>query len=270
MRSFPRNTLSNDLILEGRGLHSGEPVSVRLMPGENGIGFHSDGIRTIAHPANVTDTTRSTKLGSIGTVEHFMAAFAGLEITDLEIEVDGPEMPALDGSSAPLVASVLATGLENIGIVELPDLYTRVFLQEDGGITGAVAKGVGHWRYVFATDARWPHEQTFERDDIVTDFTTEIAPARTFAFTEEIPVIIQMGLAKGLDEKSALILGIEGYKNEPRFPDEPARHKLLDLIGDLYLTGVPLRALSVVAQRTGHRTNVMLAGKLAHAMGTLG
>ena len=74
------------------------------------------------------------------------------------------------------------------------------------------------------------------------------------------------GLGKGLDEKSALILGIEGYKNEARFPDEPARHKLLDLIGDLYLSGVPIRHINVVAERSGHRTNVKAAAMLAQAL----
>jgi len=75
-----------------------------------------------------------------------------------------------------------------------------------------------------------------------------------------------MGLAKGLDQTSALILGIEGYKNEPRFDDEPARHKLLDLVGDLYLSGVPARFLNVTAVRSGHRTNVEAAAMLVQAI----
>jgi UDP-3-O-acyl-N-acetylglucosamine deacetylase len=79
---------------------------------------------------------------------------------------------------------------------------------------------------------------------------------------EEVPAVLAAGLAKGLDIEKALILGIEGYKNDARFPDEPARHKLLDLAGDLYLAGVPLRFLNVAAERSGHRTNVEAAAKL--------
>jgi UDP-3-O-acyl-N-acetylglucosamine deacetylase len=264
---FHRRTLRNSTTLEGLGLHTGIPVRVAIHPGENGIAFRLGTHRVAAHPANVTDTTRSTRLGEIGTVEHLMSALAGLEITDAEIEVDAPEMPGLDGSSIAYVKAILEAGTAEIGEREVPPLFTRVFLQEDDGTKVAIAKGGGHWRYIFTTGERWPGEQAYEREDAVAGYAEEIAPARTFAFAEEIPFIIQMGLGKGLDETSALILGIEGYKNDSRFADEPARHKLLDLMGDLYLAGVPVRALSVVAERSGHRANVHAASLLAEAVG---
>ena len=264
--TFHRKTVRETVVIEGRGLHTGVPVRLAIHPGSDGIAFRFGASRVAATPANVTDTTRSTKVGEVGTVEHLMSAFAGLEITDVEVEVDAPEIPGMDGSSGPLVVSMLATGFESLGEREVPALFTRVFLQEDDGTKVAIAKGTGTWRYIFTTPGRWPGEQAYERDDAVADYATEIAPARTFAFAEEIPMIIQMGLAKGLDEKSALILGIEGYKNEPRFEDEPARHKLLDLMGDLYLAGIPIRALSVVAERSGHRANVKAAALLADAV----
>lgn len=266
MSLFPRHTLSEPVAFEGLGLHTGVPVKLTIHPGEDGIAFRYGGSRTPAHPGNVTDTTRSTKLGEVGTIEHLMSAFAGLEITDAEVELDAPELPGLDGSAAPYVEAILRAGLTKVGEREVPSLYTRIFLQEDGGVKAAVAKGNGHWRYIFATDRRWPNEQAYEREDAVEGYGEEIARARTFAFAEEIPMIIQMGLGKGLDENSALILGIEGYKNEARFPDEPARHKLLDLMGDLYLAGIPIRALDVVAERTGHRANVKTAAMLAQAI----
>jgi UDP-3-O-acyl-N-acetylglucosamine deacetylase len=249
------------------GLHTGVPVNVTIHPGENGIAFRYGADRTRAHPANVSDTTRSTKLGEVGTIEHLMSAFAGLEITDAEVELDAPELPGLDGSAGGFADAILAAGIERIGEREFPDLYTRIFMQEEGGLKVAIAKGGGQWRFVFATDERWPKEQAYELDDAVAGYVENVARARTFAFAEEIPMIIQLGLAKGLDESSALILGIEGYKNEPRYEDEPARHKLLDLMGDLYLAGVPCRALSVVAERTGHRANVKAAALLAQAVG---
>lgn len=268
MTSFPRHTLKSPAKFQGLGLHTGVPVNVTIHPGQDGIAFRYGGSRTAAHPSNVTDTTRSTKLGDVGTVEHLMSALAGLEITDAEIELDAPELPGLDGSAAVYVERILAAGIEHLGERECPELFTRLFLQEDKGLKVAIAKGEGHWRYVYDTEDRWPGEQSFELEDVVGGYPANIASARTFAFAEEIPMIIQMGLAKGLDESSALILGIEGYKNEPRYPDEPARHKLLDLIGDLYLAGIPCRALSVVAERTGHRANVKAAAQLAAAVRT--
>lgn len=267
MIEYPRHTLKETVHLEGLGLHTGVPVRIAIRPSDSGIAFRMGSSRVVAHPANVTDTTRSTKLGEIGTVEHLMSAFAGLEITDAEVELDEPELPGMDGSAAPFVAALLAAGREALGNAEIPALYSRVFLQEDAGLKAAVSKGEGHWRYVFQVENRWPGEQSFETPDAVADYADQIAPARTFALAEEVPAIIQMGLGKGLDENSALILGIEGYKNESRFSEEPARHKLLDVIGDLYLAGVPLRALNVVAEKTGHRSNVKLAAMLAQAVG---
>jgi UDP-3-O-acyl-N-acetylglucosamine deacetylase len=102
--------------------------------------------------------------------------------------------------------------------------------------------------------------------NIVNSFEAEVAPARTFGFERELPQIEAAGLAKGLDRSSALLIGESGYANEARFDDEPARHKLLDAMGDLYLSGVPVRFLNVVAERTGHRMNVLAASKLKEAV----
>jgi UDP-3-O-[3-hydroxymyristoyl] N-acetylglucosamine deacetylase len=115
---------------------------------------------------------------------------------------------------------------------------------------------------VYNTGDRWPVIQAYETETVVDDYIDQIAPSRTFALAEEVPMIIQLGMGRGLDENSAIVLGIEGYKNEARFSDEPVRHKLLDLIGDLYLSGVPIRYLSVGAERPGHRANVKAAQML--------
>jgi UDP-3-O-acyl N-acetylglucosamine deacetylase len=260
-----RKTLAAPVTLQGLGVHTAVPVTVTLHPGQDGIAFRYHGTRTPARPENVTDTTRSTKVGEVGTVEHLMSALAGLEVTDLEVELNAPELPALDGSSLPYVRAMSEAGFEDLGERQLPPLFKRVFHQDEA-IKIAASKGDGHWRYVFATDDRWPNEQSYEAPDVVAAYAEEIAPARTFAFAEEIPKLIELGLGKGLDIDTALVLGIEGYKNDPLFPDEPARHKLLDLMGDLYLSGVPVRFLNVVAERSGHRTNVRAAALLAQAM----
>jgi UDP-3-O-acyl-N-acetylglucosamine deacetylase len=265
MNSFTRKTVANDVFLEGLGLHSGIPVRVAIRPGAKGIAFRLGAERVEAKPENVTDTTRCTTLGPVGTIEHLMSAFAGLEITDAEIELDAPELPGLDGSAGPYVEAILGIGTADIGEAEIPSLYKRVFLQDDK-IKVAVSKGEGLWRYSYLTDSRWPGEQSFEMQIDAPTYASHVAPARTFVLAEEIPMIIQHGLGRGLDENTALILGIDGYKNESRFDDEPSRHKLLDLMGDLYLSGVPIKFLNVVAERSGHRSNVQAAALLAHSI----
>jgi len=268
MITYPRKTIKSAVTFEGLGLHSGIPVKIRIHPGSEGIAFRNGTDRVLARPENVTDTARCTTLGPVSTIEHLMSAFAGLEITDAEVEVDAPEMPGLDGSALPYVVAMCQAGFEDIGSREIPDVYGRVFLHDEQ-IKVAISKGTGHWRFVYATNGRWPVEQSFETIDTHASYAQEIAPARTFVLAEEIPMIIQLGLGRGLDESSALILGIEGYKNEARFEDEPARHKLLDLIGDLYLSGVPIRHVNVVAERSGHRNNVKAAAMLAQSVGSV-
>lgn len=264
--TFERFTLSRAARFEGLGLHTGVPVSVTVHPASDGISFRLGQDRVAASPENVTDTTRCTRLGRVGTVEHLMSAFAGLEITDAEVELDAPEVPGLDGSARPFVEGLLQAGFERIGEAVRPHLFGRVFLHH-GNAEIAAAKGDGHWRYQYDTNTRWPGLQDFELKRVTQGYVSEVAGARTFAFEEELPMISQMGLGRGLDESSALILGSEGYTNQARFDDEPARHKLLDLIGDLYLSGVPIRFLDVVAHRSGHTANVMAAAKIKLATG---
>lgn len=262
---YQRKTIRETISFEGLGLHSGIPVKVTISPGSEGIRFRKGRDSWQARPDNVTDTTRSTKLGDIGTVEHLMSALCGLEVTDVEIEVTAGEMPAMDGSSKEFTEQLSATGLEELGAVEFAQPFSRVFLQELP-VKMAIGKGEGHWRYTYDVPDHWPGEQAYEAADVISVYKEEIAPARTFALIEEVPAVLQAGLAKGLDIEKALIIGIEGYKNESRFPDEPARHKLLDLMGDLYLAGVPARLLNVTAERSGHRTNVEAAWRLYQAV----
>lgn len=263
--TITRRTLAQSVTFTGVGLHTGEPVTLTIHPADDGIAFRYGAERTPAWVKNVTDTTRSTKVGSVGTVEHLMSALAGLEITDAECEFSYPEAPGLDGSSGPYVTALLQTGLVTLGEREIPDLYQRAFLQE-GDVKIAASRGHGHWRFTYDVGARWPHAQSYEAEDVVAAYANQIAPSRTFALSEEVPFIIQHGLARGLNEESAVIVGVEGYENEARFDDEPARHKLLDIMGDLYLSGVPVRMLNVVAEKSGHRTNVKAAALIAQGV----
>lgn len=258
--TYERRTLRQSVEFEGLGLHSGAHVKVRVEPGENGIRFHYQTTSWEAIPENVTDTTRSTKLGDIGTIEHMMSALAGLEITDAEIEVSTPEMPGMDGSSLPFYEGLKLGEVESLGAAEAPTPFSRIFAQ-DGEAKIAIAAGSGRWRYEYLTGERWPGSQLLEVADVVASYP-DIAFARTFALEEEMPMIRQYGLGKGLDENSALVLGQAGYVNKERCADEPVRHKLLDAIGDIYLAGIPIRFLDVAAVRTGHTATVKAAALL--------
>lgn len=259
-----RKTIRDSVSVTGKGLHSGQPVELTLHPGTEGIWFRCGSERVLANTENITDTTRCTRLGGISTIEHVMSALAGMGVTDVEVESTYPEMPGMDGSAKPYIDMILGAGLEALGEEERPDLYRRIFFQEDE-IKIAISKGEGIWRFDYISGDRWPGTQSYEMNGL-DSYANEVAPARTFALLEEIGQITSMGLGLGLDEESCLVLGPDGYKNAARFPEEPARHKLLDLMGDLALAGVPASALNVVSERSGHRTNVAAADMLRRAL----
>ncbi len=262
---FVRSTVAATVEIEGVGLHSGEPVRVRILPSESGIEFRLGTETVRATPENVTDTKRCTRLGPIAMVEHLMSALSALEITDAIVEVSAPELPGLDGSAARYYDAVAAAGKVSVGTATVSKLFSRLFLQEDA-VKVAVGSGTGHWRYLYDVSPRWPGVQAFETPDVIAAYREEIAPARTVVLSEEIEYAIQNGMGKGLDATSVLIVGKEGYDNPPaRFENEIARHKLLDLMGDLYLSGVPARLLNVVSERGGHRSNVLCAANLLAA-----
>ncbi len=260
--NFRRRTLGDTAKLAGVGLHSGELVSVSLHPATDGITFRRGSDCVAAKPENVVDTGRCTRLSNVSTVEHFMSAFAALGITDVTVEVDAAEMPGLDGSALPVVEAVLAAGLVEIGSATLHGPFARVFDKGESHSV-AVATGEGWWRYCFDTGAAWPGLQDFEIRITEEAYREAVAPARTFCFEHELEAIRKAGLGRGLDESSALVIGQGSYLNEARFSDEPARHKLLDLLGDLYLSGVPPQLLNIVAEKSGHTANVAAARKLA-------
>jgi UDP-3-O-[3-hydroxymyristoyl] N-acetylglucosamine deacetylase len=258
---FPRRTVKRPVSLAGNGLHSGVAVRVTIHPGADGIRFKHGSNWIDAIPENVSSTTRCTSLGEVSTIEHLMAAFGGLEVTDADVEVDAAELPALDGSAGPYVAALVEAGFEDLAPGSFEPLFERIFVQEPT-YKLAVGAGTGHWRYEFVTESGWPGVQTLEVAEIAANFPTTIAPARTIAFEDEIEAARAAGLGQGLDIDSVVLIGSSGYANEPRFPDEPARHKLLDAMGDLYLAGVPLAFLNVVGERSGHEANVRAAALL--------
>lgn len=201
-------------------------------------------------------------LGTISTVEHVLSALAGLAITDAEIEVFGGELPAAEGCSLPFVQEFDSVGFESCGTLEIDGPFARVYAV-DGQAKVAVAAGEGWWRAEFELEDCFIGRQEVEMSWTPARYAADVAPARTVVLEWEMEMVKKYGLGKGLDDTSCLGIGREQYMNPARFPDEPVRHKLLDLIGDLSLAGVPIEALDVVGERCGHKVNILAAQRLA-------
>ncbi|QYK52422.1 MAG: UDP-3-O-acyl-N-acetylglucosamine deacetylase [Fimbriimonadaceae bacterium] len=264
-RSYPRRTLSGEFTIEAPGLHSGEPTSVRVVGADQGIRFSDGSTWVTASPHAVTDTSRCTKLGTISTVEHLMSAFAALGVTDADVIVTGGELPVAGGCSLPFVEAILSAGITECGVLTVKGPFARIYLQERPS-KFAIGLGEGWWRAVYVRENEFVGHQEFEIALTPESYVAQVAPARTFVLEYEIEMAKKYGLGKGLDESSCLGVGPTKYLNDARFPDEPVRHKLLDVIGDLYLTGVPIQHLDVVAEFTGHALNVAAAQKLADSV----
>jgi UDP-3-O-acyl-N-acetylglucosamine deacetylase len=195
-------------------------------------------------------------------VEHLLSALAAMEITDAEIEVEGPELPILDGSAKDYLDRLKAAGSEALGSQRRVHIFSRVNVQGENEERIGVSAGSGRWRFDWARPGYWPGDISFEAQ-LPEDYEQEIAPARTFCHESDIPMIQAAGLGKGGNEHNTLVIGDGGYLTEHRFANEPARHKMLDLIGDLMLSRVPPRFLNVVGERSGHSLNVAAASRLA-------
>lgn len=262
-KTYPRKTLSDSIKLTGPGLHSGTPVTVHIHPGTTGFVIKTPSEVTPATPESVSDTTRCTQIGGVSTVEHALSALHGLGLTDAIIEVVGGELPAAGGSTAAYCEAIQSVGTTECGSLEVEGPFARVFHVVDGTQTKyAVGLGEGFWRTTFELPDSTVGSQEVELSWSPERYVAEIAPARTFVLQEELEAVKALGLGKGLDESSCFVLGKAGYVTEVKFSDEPVRHKMLDMIGDLALTGIPIAHLDVIGSWTGHRHNVDLAKKL--------
>ena len=257
----------------GVGLHSGADAAVRFLPASAGTGLvfrkASSGQEIPARAANVTDTSRCTRLGAGGleiqTVEHVLSALAGLGVDDAVIEFEGPEMPAADGSAAPFVPLLLEAGrTAQPGPGAAPiTLDAPLFIAE--GEATLAAFPADHFEATVVLDyPRHAYLGTQAARFVAgrDDYAAWVAPARTFGFVAELEALKARGLALGATRDNAVALGRDGYETPLRFPDELARHKVLDLIGDLALAGRPLHA-RILALMPGHTLNTRLAGLLA-------
>lgn len=248
------------MVVQGRGLHSGQPCTVVLQRAPGPVALVQGGARATVPGLVVASTARATTVedagGSlrIGTVEHAFAALAGLGIREgLELCVDGPELPLLDGGAL--------AWCDALARLDLPSRPPRL------AVTRAASYAVGPSRYELAPsepgidvsvhvelDARFEPMARWQGE--AADFVARIAPARTFALAHEVEELARRGLARHADPASVVVLGPDAVlsSGRPFAPDEPARHKLLDLVGDLYLRGGPPVG-RFHAVRPGHASN---------------
>lgn len=247
-----QKTIARPFTVAGIGLHCGQPVSLTVHPASanQGLKFRRADLpgqpQLRAHFSQVVNTTRATTLGegavTLGTVEHLLAAFFGLGIDNAVIEVEGPEIPILDGSAAPFVERLLQAGTQ---LLPWPRAYLLVHRPvEFSNGDGWMRVTPGQFRISYAIDFSHPLIQR-QRYSVALEgdnFRREIAPARTFGFLKEVQFLKSRGLARGGSLDNAVVLDDTGVLNPDglRFPEEFVRHKILDLLGDLALLGLPL------------------------------
>jgi UDP-3-O-[3-hydroxymyristoyl] N-acetylglucosamine deacetylase len=213
-------------------------------------------------------TTLSTGKISIGTVEHLLSAAAGEGLDNCLIEIDGPEVPILDGSALPFVRLFHAAGFERQDAPIHPISLDREVLLERGD--RSIRYTPGGEALVITYEIDFPHpyvgKQAMTWIARSTDYAAQIAPARTFGFLREVEQLRSRGLARGGSLQNAVVLDDEGILSGPlRFRDEFVRHKVLDLLGDLALLGRPLTG-QIHARKAGHALHVEFAGALEAAL----
>ena len=268
-----RQTLATDISLSGVGLHSGREVRIRLVPAEaeTGIVFvrtDAGGVRLPATLEHAGPSFYATVLCHedlrVSTIEHLMAALYALQVDDLLIELDGDELPILDGSSRPFVEAIRQAGrLEHDVERQYITLVRPLVVSDEEKRIAAYPSR--EFRITYAIDFDHPrlgYQELSVRLWREGDFEEKLAPARTFTFEEEVEKLRARGLALGGSLENALVIGEGGPLNPHlRFPDDCVRHKMLDLTGDLSLLGRPLCA-HVVAYRAGHDLHARLARRL--------
>lgn len=296
-----QRTVKTEISLSGIGLHTGNNCTMTFKPAEpdTGIRFVRTDIEgnpsVIADIDHVVDISRGTTLqdgdARVHTVEHILAAFAGLQLDNMIVELDNNEPPIGDGSAKPYVDKLLEAGIQK---QDADKVYLEIdtpmaYSEPERGVDLIVAPS-DDLRITFMIDYKNPAlgTQYTSLVDLEKEFVDEFAPARTFCFLSEVEQLKQAGLIKGggldtavviydsdlgqvevdriqkaLDLKEKAFVGETGIINDIplRFYNEPVRHKALDLLGDLFLIGVPFKG-HVLAARSGHKANVALARKM--------
>ena len=279
LHPFRQRTFKQRATIQGVGLHSGAKVRLTLAPAQadSGIVF----VRTDLKPsveiaavaANVVDTTMNTSLGSggvrIGTVEHLLAALAGCGIDNARIEVEGPEIPIVDGSSDPFVQLVRDAGVHEQRAARKFLLVRKTVLVSDGDKLARLSpRPRGRFSIDYTIDFQHPliSDQSYHVEVSEKTFQKEISRARTFGFKRDVERLHRAGLARGGSLDNAVVVDDFNILNPEglRFPDEFVRHKILDALGDLSLLGMPIIG-HLTAVKSGHALNHQLVRKVLAA-----
>ena len=268
-----QNTFKNEVLIRGIGLHSGRTINMRLKPAprDTGIVFvrkDKKSVEVNASVNSVADTTFATNLAfdgaRVGTVEHLLSALAGLNIDNLCVELDGPEVPIMDGSALYFTHKILEVGIARQAKKVSCIRILKPIVITEGHCQIAVVPYEGT---KISCSVNYNHplfeEQKLSIDVTGINFIKEIAPARTFGFLRDVRMLRLNGLAKGGSLDNAIVVGENGVlnKGELRFKDEFVRHKILDIIGDFSLLGYPVYG-HIIAHRPGHSLNVKFLRKL--------
>lgn len=271
-----QSTLRAPCRIQGVGLHSGRRTGITLLPApaDAGIVFRvREGDRQVDIPARseyVVGTTLNTTLGrddqQVCTVEHLLAAIAGLEIDNAIVVTDGHEIPAMDGSAQPFVTRIMEVGRKvQPSLRRYLRILEPVFVQDGDRFAGLYPSVTP--TFIFSIDFDHPaiQTQTFQVCLTPQTFVTELARARTFGFIEDLEALQKRGLARGAGVENAVGLSREGKvlnSDGLRYPDEFVRHKIVDAIGDLSLTGHPILG-EYRGIKSGHTMNSRLLASLA-------
>jgi UDP-3-O-[3-hydroxymyristoyl] N-acetylglucosamine deacetylase len=268
------STVASICEIQGIGLHSGLSTTVKIFPAEPGMGRYFVRVDLPGNPQiparveSVSQTTLSTELTANGaavrTVEHLLAALAALGIEDARIEIDGAELPLLDGSARVWVEELVRSGIEPVrgNLATAGTIDEPVWIHQGDIFVAALPSPTLRFTYGIDFDVAPIGNQWHSWEPRQSEFITEIAPARTFGLAHQLDRLRTAGLIKGGSLENALVCDETKWLNPPlRFPNEPCRHKLLDLIGDLSLLGKFPRA-HFLAYKASHQLHVQLAQKL--------
>lgn len=266
-----RATVAREVNIEGTGIHTGEKGQILLKPAEAGTGliFRGTGSRIGDIPVSpfyAQDGVQAVTLGNrhwqIKTVEHLLCAMAAAGISDCIMETTMGEVPILDGSSLPFYEKIMEAGVQELDEAMEPlQLSNPVWVIENDRYV--VALPSEEFKVTYTID--YPHPmlrgQTMTLQLNAENLIDDVLPARTFGFLKDVEELRKRGLIQGGSLENAVVLTDDGYLNDLRFDDECIRHKILDLVGDLYLLGRPLKA-HIVAFRAGHSLDIALAKKI--------
>lgn len=263
-----QHTLSDRIGFSGTGLHTGRKTRATVEPAEpdSGLVFClPGGVRIPALAEYVIDTSRCTVLGhqgaSVSTVEHLLSALRGMGVDNANIVVEGGEIPVMEGSAKVFADAIADTGLDASNVAQRVFRPDRAMGFRDDDKTVAILPAIA-WKIKFTVAYPPPIGTQFFAGEITPAlYREEIAPARTFGYLHEVEELLARGLAQGGTLENAVVFGPDGPIQPLRWPDEPVRHKVLDMIGDFALLGM-FPQCEVVALKSGHKLHAAVMAEL--------